>query len=79
MTKFRSLEQTIVHLREELKSNKESSGRFRSLEASIRGVLRKENSKPEDKLITGDELDSEDLKHSRVADLQKKNKIIDNP
>ena len=78
MNKYTSLEQMV---REMARGNAPESARdYRSIEAAVRGVLRPQNNKPVTKRVTDEEeLSPEELEHSRVADLQKKNKIIDNP
>lgn len=78
MNKFSSLETVIKGLA--TGKTGEASRSYRSLEASIRGVMRPQNMEPVRKRITDkEELSDEDLEHSRAADYQKKNKIIDNP
>ena len=78
MNKYTSLEQMIRGMANG--TAPKSSRDYRSIEAAIRGVLRPQNTTPVTKRITDDhDLSPEELEHSRAADLQKKNKIIDNP
>lgn len=78
MNQYTSLEQIV---REMARGTAPQTARdYRSVEAAIRGVMRPQNNKPVTKRVTDTtELSPEDLEHSRPADLQKKNKVIDNP
>lgn len=78
MNQYTSLEQTIKAMS---RGNAPETARdYRSVEAAIRGVMRPQNSKPASKRITDtEELTPDEIERLRIADLQKKSKIIDNP